>query len=64
MLSSSVCRDIAPPPGPANNSLNGVTGYPAGPGWDACTGWGSIDGTAPLLGLMIDIETLASLAAD
>jgi kumamolisin len=63
MLSSSVCRDISPPPGPTNNSLNGVTGYPAGPGWDACTGWGSIDGTALLLGLMIDIGSLASIAA-
>jgi kumamolisin len=20
-------------------------GYSAGPGWDACTGWGSVDGT-------------------
>ncbi|MGA8755339.1 MAG: S53 family peptidase [Stellaceae bacterium] len=63
MLSSSVCRDISPPPGPTNNSLNGVTGYTAGPGWDACTGWGSIDGTALLLGLMIDIGSLASIAA-
>lgn len=26
-----------------NNSLNGVTGYNAGPGYDQTTGWGSID---------------------
>ncbi|MCL6454237.1 MAG: S53 family peptidase [Alicyclobacillus sp.] len=26
-----------------NNSYNGVTGYAAEPGWDACTGWGSVD---------------------
>ena len=27
-----------------NNSVPGVTGYTAGPGWNACTGWGSPDG--------------------
>ena len=37
-------RDIAPGGGPANNANGGVAGYPAGDGWDACTGWGSIDG--------------------
>ena len=26
-----------------NNSYNGVIGYPAQIGWDACTGWGSMD---------------------
>jgi hypothetical protein len=26
-----------------NNSFNGVTGYSARPGWDACTGFGSFD---------------------
>jgi kumamolisin len=64
MLSSSVCRDINPPPGPTNNSLNGVPGYPAAPGWDACTGWGSLDGAALLTGLMIDIGSLASIALE
>ena len=44
--SGKVFRDTLGAPGPANNSLNGVTGYPAGPGWDACTGFGSVDGTA------------------
>ncbi|GEO26411.1 hypothetical protein AAC03nite_21960 [Alicyclobacillus acidoterrestris] len=29
-----------------NNSFNGVTGYQAAPGWDACTGFGSIDASA------------------
>lgn len=28
-----------------NNTFNGVKGYDAGPGWDACTGWGSINAT-------------------
>jgi kumamolisin len=47
----SVCRDVNPtstnpPSGPLNNSFSGIQGYPAGPGWDACTGWGSIDGEA------------------
>lgn len=36
---------------PADNSNGGVTGYPAGPGWDACTGWGSPDATKLLNGL-------------
>ena len=39
-------RHIAGPPGPANNSFKGVTGYPAGAGWNACTGLGSVDGKA------------------
>ncbi|WAH42137.1 S53 family peptidase [Alicyclobacillus fastidiosus] len=29
-----------------NNSFNGVIGYQAVPGWDACTGFGSIDAAA------------------
>lgn len=62
----TVCRDIndqlnagSPPNNsvPAfTNSLTGrfypaVTGYPSGPGWDACTGLGVIDGGA-LLGAL------------
>jgi len=43
---NKVFRDILGAPGPADNTLDGVTGYPAGPGWDACTGLGSLDGTA------------------
>ncbi|HEY1499601.1 MAG TPA: choice-of-anchor D domain-containing protein [Acidobacteriaceae bacterium] len=50
-LGSGVFRDIVPGAGPANNDNAGVTGYPAGVGWDACTGWGSPRGKALLLGL-------------
>jgi kumamolisin len=47
-LSSTVCRDVTATAGPADNSFNGVPGYPAGSGWDACTGLGTIDGAALL----------------
>jgi kumamolisin len=50
-LGSSYFRDITGSAGPANNGLNGVTGYPVRVGWDACTGWGSPNGTALLGGL-------------
>ena len=50
-IGSAGIRDIVGAPGPVDNRLNGVTGYPAGAGWDACTGWGSIDGNALLLAL-------------
>ncbi len=50
-LGSSVFRDIDPGPGPTNNDNSGVTGYTAGLGWDACTGWGSPRGNALLQGL-------------
>jgi len=48
-LGEAVCRDIDPlatnpPAGPLSNAFAGVPGYPAGPAWDACTGWGVIDG--------------------
>jgi hypothetical protein len=33
---------------PADNGINGIPGYPAGPGWDACTGLGSPNGNAIL----------------
>jgi kumamolisin len=45
-LSASAFRDIVGAPGPVNNSFEGVTGYPAGPGWDACTGLGSVQAEA------------------
>ena len=41
-----VFRDISGPPGPANNSFGKVSGYPANAGWNACTGLGSVNGTA------------------
>ena len=50
-LGSSVFRDIVPREGPTDNGNSGVRGYPAHPGWDACTGWGSINGNALLTGL-------------
>ena len=50
-LGSSVFRDIVAEPGAADNSRFGTPGYPAGPGWDACTGWGSPRGKALLAGL-------------
>jgi kumamolisin len=45
-LPASAFRDIVGAPGPTNNSFNGVAGYPAGRGWDACTGLGSVSGQA------------------
>ncbi len=50
-IGSRAFRDITGAPGPADNGANGVAGYLAGPGWDACTGWGSINGTALLAAL-------------
>ena len=50
-LGSSVCRAVNGPPGPANNSLNGITGYSADGPWNPCTGWGVIDGNALLAAL-------------
>ena len=50
-LGKSAFSDIVSPPGPANNSFNGVTGYPVTKGWDACTGWGSVKGDALQTGL-------------
>ena len=34
-----------------NNAIGRVKGYSAGPGWDACTGWGSPNGAALLAAL-------------
>ena len=50
-LAAQAFSDIVSPPGPANNSYNGVTGYAVGAGWDAVTGLGSIKGTALQAGL-------------
>jgi len=43
-LPATTFRDILGAPGPANNSFGRVTGYNAGPGWDPCTGLGSVHG--------------------
>jgi len=50
-ISATNFRDIVGPPGPANNSYGRVTGYQAAVGWDACTGFGSVNGTALQNGL-------------
>lgn len=39
---SEVFHDITQ----GNNSVDGIAGYACGPGWDAVTGWGSVDGSA------------------
>ena len=51
-LGNTVVRDISAPPGPADNGTNGVTGYPAVPGWNACAGWGVANGAALLDAIM------------
>jgi kumamolisin len=45
-LPASTFRDIVGAPGPTNNDFGPVKGYPAGHGWDACTGLGSVNGQA------------------
>ena len=52
-LGSSVFTDIDGSKGPKDNKVDGMaSGYSAGPGWDACTGWGSPKGNALLNGLI------------
>jgi hypothetical protein len=43
-LGTHLFRGITGPPGPPDNGLNGVPGYPAVAGWNACTGWGVLKG--------------------
>ena len=50
-LANTAFREISGPPGPADNSFAGIKGYPASKVWNACTGLGSVDGTALLNGL-------------
>jgi kumamolisin len=50
-LTKGAFRDVSAPPGPANNSYGGVTGYPVAVGWDACTGAGSVTGVGLQEGL-------------
>jgi kumamolisin len=50
-MATTAFREISGPPGPANNSYGGVAGYAASKVWNACTGLGSIDGTALQNGL-------------
>jgi len=50
-LATTAFRDVTSHPGATDNSFGGVTGYPATPGWNACTGLGSIIGTKLLQAL-------------
>jgi hypothetical protein len=50
-LGTSVTRNIVGNPGPDNNSFAGVTGYTAGSGWNACCGWGVLQGAKLLTAL-------------
>ena len=61
-LANTAFREISGPPGPANNSFSGVTGYPASKVWNACTGLGSIDGVALQTGLKTAAASSASPA--
>jgi kumamolisin len=61
-LAGSAFRGIVSPPGPANNSFNGVTGYPVGAGWNACTGLGSVKGIALQNGLQAAHSTAKQAA--
>jgi kumamolisin len=45
-LPASTFSDISGAAGPADNSFGQVKGYAVTPGWDACTGLGSIRGSA------------------
>jgi kumamolisin len=50
-LASTGFKDTLGAPGPADNTFDGVKGYPAEVGWDACTGLGSLNGTVLLKAL-------------
>jgi hypothetical protein len=41
---------------PTDNSNSTIAGYPAGPGWDACTGWGSPNGQELLTALQLGTQ--------
>ncbi|SFU52322.1 S8 family serine peptidase [Alicyclobacillus macrosporangiidus] len=55
---TGVYRDITA----GDNTYDGVAGYAAGPGWDACTGFGSFDVSA-LVERLSQAESTASEAA-
>jgi len=60
------CQDILPVAVTCDNGVKDVAGYRAGPGWDACTGWGSPIGTKLLEVLRAaqpEPELVASAAA-
>jgi kumamolisin len=45
------------------NASNGAPGYNSGQGWDACTGWGSIDGGV-LLTALTSVGTITGTVSD
>lgn len=47
-------------PFPYGSMSEGAPGYSSGPGWDVCTGWGSIDGSE-LLKALQQITNVQSL---
>ena len=61
-VGASAFRSIAPVVVAADNGLNGVGGYPAGTGWDACTGWGSPNGIKLLAALQTPAEPPPTVA--
>jgi kumamolisin len=61
---AGVFRDISSPPGPANNSFSGVTGYQAVSGWNPCTGLGSVDGVALEAALKASLQNPAEPTHD
>jgi hypothetical protein len=68
-LGSSVCNPIDPSlPAltgcPVDNGNDNVPGYPAHGGWDACTGWGSPNGTAILNALQAALAQDCSFIID
>jgi Pro-kumamolisin, activation domain len=54
LAGTNVYRDIADG---LSNATNGAPGYTSVPGWDACTGFGSIDGAALMLALQGGVPT-------
>jgi kumamolisin len=57
---TDVFRDIADG---GSNAEAGAPGYTAGSAWDACTGWGSVDGTALLNAIETYLFTMILPAA-
>ncbi|MGB6307513.1 MAG: S53 family peptidase, partial [Steroidobacteraceae bacterium] len=57
-------RNVLPVPAAADNGLNGVAGYPARVGWDACTGWGSPNGSKLLAVLAVPATPAAHPSAN
>ena len=66
-LRAMVCRDINDnqyPGSPTDNGIGASPGYPSGPGWDACTGLGVVDGGALLAALQQEFQPNCQLVVD